>query len=328
MPLPRRAVIAAVLTSLVTVLASCTSSSTGSGPSSEPGSASSAQPSGSSAPKSSQPRLASAKQIYVSVGDSYAAGYQPAGRGRGATTGNGYSDQTVTLAKGKGYDLTLANFGCSGATTTSALTAPGCAERNRAVGAPAYTEPQVAAAVAYLKTHRNEVGLVTVALGGNDITPCADSSTTSAATTCVATALSKITANITTTVTQLRAAAGPATRIVGITYPDVFLGEALSDDAAQQQFANLSVFAFRTLINPALKDAYAKGGASFADVTAATGAYTPLTQTTGVPQYGTIPVAVAKICQLTYFCQFRDIHPRTSGHQIIAGLIVKALPAR
>ena len=116
-------------------------------------------------------------------------------------------------------------------------------------------------------------------------------------------------------------------RIVGTTYPDVILGLWTTGKQSDQDFAKLSLFAFRGLLNPALKESYTsvrKG--SFVDVTDATGAYTPLEQTTTLAPYGQIPVAVAKVCQLTYYCQFRDIHARTNGYKIIAQLIAKTLP--
>ena len=53
---------------------------------------------------------------YVSVGDSYSVGYQP---GVGATTG-------YTGYVAKKTHLTLANFGCGGATTTSIIDTVGC----------------------------------------------------------------------------------------------------------------------------------------------------------------------------------------------------------
>lgn len=335
----RRAGFVAVLVTAVTVLAACSGSSGGS-PSSGAGSSgaasggsvagSSAASSGSASgsASSSQPALAADQQTYVSIGDSYAAGYQPSARGRGATGRNGFAYQVVDKARAKGYDLTLINFGCSGATTSSALSTPGCRDRNLGPGAPSYDTPQVTAAVDYLRAHSGKVGLITIALGGNDITACADATSTGEATSCVTSALGKITSALGTITARLRAAAGPATRIVGITYPDVFLGEALSSDPERKSLADLSVFAFRSLINPQLQSAYAKAGASFADVTDATGAYTPKTQTTTLAPYGTIPVAVAKVCTLTYFCQYGDIHPRTAGYGIIADLVVGALPAR
>jgi hypothetical protein len=59
-----------------------------------------------------------------------------------------------------------------------------------------------------------------------------------------------------------------------------------------------------------------------------TGAYGPLTETTTLAPYGVIPVPVARVCELTYYCEFQDIHARTSGYRVIAQLIADALPRR
>jgi hypothetical protein len=115
--------------------------------------------------------------------------------------------------------------------------------------------------------------------------------------------------------------------IVGLTYPDVILGAYVSKAANGHTLASLSVTAFKSLINPALKAEYDAIGATFIDVTAATDAYVPFTQTTTLAPYGTVPVAVAQACELTYYCQFHDIHPHTQGYALIADLIRKSLPA-
>ncbi|MDP9118209.1 MAG: GDSL-type esterase/lipase family protein [Actinomycetota bacterium] len=267
----------------------------------------------------------SGADYYVSIGDSYAAGYQPTGPNSGTTTRNGFAYQVVTGAVAKGYHLDLVNLGCAGATTTSVLQSAGCPAQALGPGADGYPHStQAAAAVAFLGAHRGHIALITVALGGNDVTGCAEAAN---ATTCVESALTKIKANLGALLSQVRAAAGVGTPIVGITYPDVLLADALSKDSARQSLAQLSVVAFKSLINPTLKATYAAQGAAFADVTEATGAYGPLTATTTVAPYGTIPTPVANICRLTYMCQFQDIHPRTSGYALIAGLIVAALSA-
>jgi hypothetical protein len=90
--------------------------------------------------------------------------------------------------------------------------------------------------------------------------------------------------------------------------------------------AKLSVVAFKDLINPALKKLYTAAGGEFVDVTAATGAYGSLKQKVDLPPYGRIPVPVAMVCELTFFCQYQNIHPRTAGYKIIAELIVGTLP--
>ena len=278
-------------------------------------------------PAASPAAKAPPTQLYVSLGDSYATGYQPTAPGVGRNTRNGFAFQLPGLARPRGYNFKLVNFGCGGATTTSILQAKGCVPRARALGGPVYTnKTQTAAAEAFLRANRGKVGLITVSIGGNDVTKCVNQAD---ATTCVAEGVKVIKANVTKLTKRLRVAAGPNVRIVGITYPDVILGLWTTGKQSDQDLAKLSLFAFRGLLNPALKESYTsvrKGG--FVDVTNATGAYTPLEQTTMLAPYGTIPVAVAKVCQLSYFCQFRDIHARTSGYRIIAQLIAKTLPNR
>ncbi len=252
-----------------------------------------------------------ARPYYVSLGDSYSTGYQP---GIGSTAG-----YTATVAQR--LDLRLENFGCAGATTTSILDQVGCSgpAANDAVPYPRTT--QVAAADAFLHAHRGHVGLVTVSIGGNDVTHCAGVPTASVGT-CLTTALATVKANVDTLAADLRAAAGPRVPIIGLTYPDVILGSwVYPSGSPNQTLAKLSVVAFRALVNPTLKAAYATVGGGFVDVTAATGAYTPLTDTVTLAPYGTIPVAVAQVCQLTYFCSQGNIHANSTGYALIGRLI-------
>lgn len=260
---------------------------------------------------------------YVSVGDSYAAGFQPTGpHGKGHDTTNGYAYQLVGLAAPRGYHLTVVNFGCDGATTQSLLDEKGC--QHRAPDGPTYPdETQAAAAEQFLAAHRGQVDLVTVSIGGNDVTSCAKSTDPIS---CVAGAITVIKTQLGVLLPALRAAAGPDVKIIGLTYPDVILGGYVSTSSSARGLATLSTTAFKSLINPALQAQYAAIGATFVDVTAATGAYLPFTETTDLPPYGTIPTAVAKVCELTYYCQYQDIHPRTAGYRDIAGLIAAALP--
>ena len=251
---------------------------------------------------------------YVSLGDSYSVGYQP---GLGATAG--YTAYVAQKAH-----LTLANFGCGGATTTSILESVGC------VGGPPAksgrvlypTTTQAAAAEAFITAHAGRIGLITVSIGGNDVTACAQEASPIP---CVGAAAASITANVTTLAAGLRAAAGPKVPIIGLTYPDVILGEyvypSVPATAARLNLAQLSVPAFKTLINPVLKVAFGAAGGSFVDVTAATGAYSPLTRTVKVKPYGTIPVPVASVCTLTWFCAKGDIHANTKGYVLIGKLV-------
>jgi lysophospholipase L1-like esterase len=261
---------------------------------------------------------------YVSLGDSYAAGYQPTGPRSGHTDTNGFAYQVVKLAAAKGWDFKLENFGCGGATTTSILHSTGCAQLGPE--APTYPDQtQAAAAEAFVRTHRGNIGLITVSIGGNDVTSCVSATSP---TTCVIAAVKGISTNLTTLLKGLRAAAGNSVPIVGTTYPDVILGLYISKSTSARSLATLSVLAFKSFINPTLLKTYKTYHASFVDVTAATGAYESLKTTTTLAPYGKIPVAVAKVCELTFFCQYNDIHPRTQGYAIIAHLVVGTLPTR
>jgi len=251
---------------------------------------------------------------YVSVGDSYSVGYQP---GVGATTG--YAGYVA-----KKTHLNLANFGCGGATTTSIIDTVGCPDvLPHTAGAHLYpTTTQAAAAEAFITAHRGQIGLITVSIGGNDVTACATQATPIP---CVGTAVTSIEKNVTTLATGLRAAAGPRVPIIGLTYPDVFLGAyvypAQPATAPRMALASESAVAFKSLINPALAKAYAAAGGAFVDVTAATGAYTPLTTTVTVAPYGTIPRAVARVCTLTWYCAVGNIHATSQGYALIGKLV-------
>lgn len=262
----------------------------------------------------------------MSIGDSYAAGYQPTAPRQGSTTRNGFAYQAVDAAKAKGYDLKLTNFGCGGATTESLLSQPGCRQDGLGPDAAQYAPTtQASAAEAFLQQHRGQVALITVSIGGNDVTACGAAPDAVA---CVGAAVTSIKTNLATLLRGVRDAAGPSARIVGITYPDVLLGDYLSPDPAKRTRAELSVTAFKALINPTLKAEYEKVGGRFVDITAATGAYGPLTAKTTLDPYGSIPVPVAKVCELTFYCQFQDIHPRTAGYTVISDQVVATLPRR
>jgi hypothetical protein len=111
--------------------------------------------------------------------------------------------------------------------------------------------------------------------------------------------------------------------LVGTTYPDVVLGAWVRGN---QNIANLSVIAFRELINPSLKDSYAEGKGRFVDVTKATGAYGDMGVTETLAPYGSIPKPVADVCRITWYCEKGDIHANKAGYRIIAKMVAAELP--
>jgi len=252
---------------------------------------------------------------YVSLGDSYSVGYQPT---KGATPGYAGYVQKHT-------HLTLVNFGCGGATTTSILDTVGCPDvlphTTGGVTYPATT--QIAAADAFIAAHKGHIGLITVSIGGNDVTSCAVAASPLS---CVGTAVTNINTNVTTLASDLRSAAGPGVPIIGSTYPDVILGSYVYPKhpaaASSIALAKVSVPAFKVLINPALAKAYAADKGYLVDVTAATGAYGSLAKTVKTKNYGTIPVPVNQVCRYSWYCAQGNIHATTVGYNLIGKLIV------
>jgi len=257
-----------------------------------------------------------APRYYLSLGDSYAVGYQPSPL-PGAT--GGYTAYVAAKTH-----LRLVNYGCGGATTSSLLTADGCASPYgppAAAHAASYPhQTQVGAATSFMRRHRGEIGLVTVSIGGNTVTRCASAASPTG---CVLSAIPEIERNVTRLAADLRAAAGRHVPILGLTYPDVLLGLWVYPSShADTSLASLSVTAFKSLLNPALTKAYSAAGAHLVDITAATGGYVPLTKTTTLAPYGKIPVAVAKVCTLTWYCTQGNIHAKTAGYDLIGKAVV------
>ena len=270
------------------------------------------------------PAAAGAKpKLYVSLGDSYATGYQVTPEG-GRNTRNGFAYQVPGLAAKRGHDLKLVNFGCGGETSSSLLERVAVCRGPGPGGRDYAGTTQIHAAERFLRAHRGRVALISVSIGGNDVTACARAADPVS---CVATAVQTVEKNVTETAKRLRKAAGAKARIVGITYPDVILGRWIGPDA-DQDLARLSVVAFKELINPALTRAYEAAGGRLVDVTAKTGAYGSLDVLMPLPSGELVPEPVARVCALTYYCEFRDIHARTNGYRLIAKLVANTLPRR
>jgi lysophospholipase L1-like esterase len=286
-------------------------------------------------------RAAKAPVYYLSLGDSYSQGYQTPSDDNGP----GYTDKVAKKAH-----MTLENFGCGGATTTSLTSTVGCPgsqEVSHEVTYPTTTQEQ--AALDFIAAHPGEIGLITVSIGGNDVTACAANADPI---TCVAAASTTITTNVDQLVASLSTALAAnndtSVKLVGLTYPDVILGsDVYPVGDTNPVLAGESVTAFDSLINPTLKAAYTSVPfGSFVNVTSApyskgsvaatagddtgswgftTGVYTG--PTTKLKNFGkTVPESVAEVCTLTYYCSITgDIHPNTKGYSFITSLLLADL---
>jgi hypothetical protein len=117
----------------------------------------------------------------------------------------------------------------------------------------------------------------------------------------------------------LRKAAGRRTKIAAMTYYDPFLAEYLTGTSGQG-IAQASV-PLAKQINDTLASDFKAGHFRAADVAAAFDTYTPFSNTTTFAGQ-TVPVAVARICQLTWMCapapRGPNIHANPAGYREIA----------
>jgi lysophospholipase L1-like esterase len=269
------------------------------------------------------PSITPGAEYYVSIGDSYAAGYQPSASDQGATTLNGFAYQVADQAKASGRPVQLMNFGCSGATSVKIVSQAGCEAGALGPGGVPYPDQaQAVAAVNFVAAHRDSIALVTVVMGGNDVNPCLAATDPP---TCVEEAIPVLRRNVDGLLQAIRAEVGDSVPIIGLTYPDVYLGAYLKGDEASKKLADNSRTLFKNYLNPALAAAYSARHAKFVDITTASGAYDTMNERVDVPPYGSIPTPVARVCELTFYCQYQDVHPTNAGYTFIADAVVKAV---
>ena len=266
---------------------------------------------------------------YVALGDSYAQGVQPIGPNQAdVPTTKGFNNDAFKKLRKKHPGLKFVQLGCGGATTDSMIngTRP-CGEKLPYKSTSKATS-QLTYAARWIKAHRGKVAYVTVSIGGNDFAHCAGAGDFNAVIACASQGIAQMKKNLPVIAKALRRAAGRKTAIVGSTYPDVVLGAYVQGDSGKQ-LASASVTVFKDQVNPTLRKAYAKQKIRFADTTTAFGSFIPFSKTTTLAPYGQIPVAVANICKLGWYCAARpggpDIHLRTSGYAKFATVVLKEL---
>lgn len=272
-------------------------------------------------------------KYYVSLGDSYSQGVQPIGPNQtDVFTNQGFTDFLYPKARKLIPGLKLVKLGCGGATTNSMINGTRrCREPGLPYASVSKATSQLTYAAKFIRKHRGRVKLITVSIGGNDFANCGTAGDLTAITNCVTAGVAQMKSELPTIAKALRVAAGSGTIIIGSTYPDVVLG-AWVTGVAGQQLAQASVGVFQQLVNPALKSAYAAQRIRFVDATSGFGGYIPFSQTTTLAPFGTVPVSVANICELAWYCTPRpdgpDIHLKAAGYRKLAGLYLGELRKR
>lgn len=270
--------------------------------------ASSARPavtaSGSSSASPSESPTAVEGGLYVALGDSLAAGYQPGGAELRDTA---YPALTARRLGADGPELTVENLGCSGETTTSLLEGGTCE----------YAEgSQLEQAEALLRKGA-DVSLVTIDIGGNDLLRCVRGGA-EIDTACVTSGVKTVQKNLPTILERLRAAAGEDVPVLVLGYYNPWLAAKALDQPVKGIDAAAKAY---TALSAAIEAAAKRTGTTFVglDEAFATTDTTP-TQVNG----RTVPENAARICTLTNICTARDIHLTDEGAATVARVLATA----
>jgi lysophospholipase L1-like esterase len=263
----------------------------------------------SSSSTTSTARPNASTTYYVSLGDSYATGVQPDASGDSVSTNQGYADDLYNDVRPSMPTLQLVKLGCSGETTTTAIKGGTC---HYAEGS------QLAAATSFIRANQSSIAFVTVELGANNFEQCVPNGNVD--TGCLLDEISTVETELPQIFQQLRDAGGPQMKIVAMNLFDPFLAEWLSGPSGQT-LAQASVEVLREF-NQTLRSIHRAAGARTAGVAGAFSTYESFATTTELPGRGSVPVAVARICQWTWACapppQGPNEHPNAVGYQQIA----------
>ncbi len=259
-----------------------------------------------------------ASVFYLDIGGSGSVGVQPTvAVPHGEPTASGYANDLVTIEAAQGVTLQLLQTGCPGESTTTMLFG----------GDHCYASPitQLTSDVAFLQSHRDQAGIVTVDLGFNNVVKCIKLST--GVSTCLNQGLATVRRELPVIMSTLVAAAGPDVHFVGVGHYDPFLASALHGVAGEAKAAT-SLDAM-TSLNRTLSTIYQSFLIPTANVARAFKNFdrTP----TLLAGAGTVATNVAETCSLTWMCQLApfgpNLHPNDDGYEVIASVIAGKLPS-
>jgi lysophospholipase L1-like esterase len=254
--------------------------------------------------------------FYLALGASASVGFQPTQTApHGEVTDDGYANDVVAYESSRGVTLSLTQLGCPGESTPTMVSGEDhCYDGDGS---------QLADAVAFLESRRNQAGIVTVDLGFNDLHACLLESPVSAA--CVNTEMDTIAEQLPSILSTLQAAAGPQVTFVGMDHYNPYLADAIHPSWGKA-YANRSKVLLADL-NEELSSIYAGAGIAMAQVSQYFTSYGP---SRGHLRLGDVSSDVIRTCDLTWMCAAKpygpNMHPNDQGYAMIAAAIESQLP--
>jgi lysophospholipase L1-like esterase len=247
------------------------------------------------------PRFNPPKTYYLALGDSLAYGFQLSKAMAGlppSSFDSGYVDRVATRLREIQPSITTVNYGCPGETTGSFISGPCLWTESGHLLHDTFSGSQLNAAIAFLRAHPGEVSPITVTLWGNDVRefviscsfdiPCLQNRAPDF--------ISRVSANLATILSQLRAAAPNAEIIVTGAW-DSFIEDLVVADPLLQA------------LNASMAAVARSQRAFFADPF-------PIFN----PQ-GDLEAEIQAICTLLLLCSAGDSHPSDLGYSALGDLV-------
>jgi lysophospholipase L1-like esterase len=180
-------------------------------------------------------------------------------------------------------------------------------------------------ALAFLRGHTSEKGIVTIDLGFNDLRHCLVFGTFRAS--CVSGSMTEIEEQLPYILKVLEWAAGPGVSFVGMDHYNPYLADAISGSKGAR--TALSSEPVMNNLNDALSAMFASADIPMATVS---DSFDSQSRTrVDVVGVGTVPDNVAQICDLTWMCAPKpygpNVHPNDQGYLTIASAIEGQLEA-
>jgi len=248
---------------------------------------------------------------YLALGDSLAAGYQPAHGdvSAGVDLTGGYTDDVLAGIQATDPKTQLVNLACPGERAMTMVLGGICS----------YDEgSQLDQALEFLHGHGRYTRAITVQIGANDVQRCVDRATLVIDLVCIQAGMADVATYMPMILAKLWAEA-PHAQVIVLNYYNPFLAAWLSGNTAlAQQSAQL-----QATLNGIIGRATTAAGATLADVS--TAFRSTDWALVDAPGLGTVPTNVAYICRYTWMCSRFDIHANDAGYALIGQAVVARL---